>query len=148
VPWDQDHGWGDFGHIGTTEQRETASIWHPAIYGFKFLNRVMKVETFREVYRRALERALETCFTKEALYPRIDALARAIRPAVAAESDFRLKRFDTAVSSEWTPGPRDGAAEGPKAPVHQIKRFIENRIQSVRDQLDGKSEGARLTGFR
>ena len=30
----------------------------------------------------------------------------------------------------------------------KIKRFITNRIQSVRDQLDGKSEGKRVRGFR
>ncbi len=148
VPWDQDHSWGDFGHIGSCQQRETASIWSPSTYDFHFLNRVMKVEAFRAVYRQKLEHALETAFRKDVLYPKIDSLARVIRPAVAAESDFRLKRFDQAVSGEWLPGPRDGQAEGPDAPVHQIKRFIENRIVSVRAQLDGKSEGARMTGFR
>ena len=71
-----------------------------------------------------------------------------IRPAVAAESDFRVKRFDQAISNEWLPGPRDGNPEGPDAPVHQIKRFITNRIQSLRDQLDGKNQGHRMTGFR
>jgi len=148
VPWDQDHSWGDFGHIANTEQRENASIWKPATYDFRFLNRVMKVEAFRAIYQEKLEKALASSFTKEKLFAQIDALAAQIRPAVAAESEFRLKRFDQAVSSEWLPGPRDGEAEGPKAPVHQIKRFITNRIKSVRDQLDGKSEGMRLAGFR
>ncbi len=148
VPWDQDHSWGDFGHIGTNEQRETASIWEPAIYDFRFLKRVMKVEAFRAAYRSKLESALANSFSKEVLYPKIDDMAKRIRPAVAAESTFRVKRFDQAISDEWLPGPRDGAAEGPDAPVHQIKRFIINRIQSVRDQLDGKSEGHRLQGFR
>ncbi len=148
VPWDQDHAWGDFGHIGTTEQRENASIWHPCIYDFRFLDRVMKVEAFRQIYRGKLEGALSSSFSTAVLFPKIDLLAKRIRAAVAAESDFRLKRFDQAVSSELLPGSRDGEAEGPGAPVHQIKQFITNRVKSVRDQLDGKSEGARLTGFR
>jgi hypothetical protein len=74
----------------------------------------------------------------------IDELAAVIRPAVAAESDFRLKRFDLAVSTNWVSGPRDGAPEGPKAPVHQMKRFISNRVSSVRGQLDGTAQGVLL----
>jgi hypothetical protein len=149
ISWDQDHSWGEFGHIGTAVQREEASIWKPAVYDFRFLERALEAPAFREAYRRKLEEGLKTIFTKEKLYPEIDQLAAAIRPAVAAESDFRLKRFDQAVSSKWVPGDRDaGPAEGPRAPVHQIKRFIENRIASVRAQLDGKSEGRQMSNFR
>jgi DNA-directed RNA polymerase specialized sigma24 family protein len=145
IPWDQDHAWGEFGYVGTADQREHASIWHPQTYHFIFLERVMKVEAFRQVYRKTIENALANYFTKERLFPEIDRLAALIRPAVAAESDFRLKRFDQAISDQWLPGPREnGNAEGPKAPPHQIKRFVTNRIVSVREQLDGKSEGARL----
>jgi hypothetical protein len=148
VPWDQDHAWGDFGHVGTNEGREGASIWEPAIYDFRFLKRVMKAESFRAVYRAKLENALTNSFSKETLFAKVDDLAKRIRPAVAAESDFRLKRFDQAISNEWLPGPRDGNPEGPDAPVHQIKRFISNRIQSVRAQLDGRDKGHKISGFR
>ena len=94
-----------------------------------------------------IEEALATHFTVDRLYAQIDQLAAVIRPAVAAESDFRLDRFAKSVSSDWLPRPSDERkpAEGPDAPVHQIKRFIENRIVSVREQLEGRSEGARLT---
>jgi hypothetical protein len=119
IPWDQDHGWGEFGYVATADLRERASIWQPSSYNNRFLERVLKVEAFHNVYRRRLDRAL-------------------------AESDFRLKRFDLALSTNWIKGPRDGAPEGPKAPVHQIKRFITNRVKSVQDQLDGKAKGAIL----
>jgi hypothetical protein len=149
ISWDQDHSWGEFGYVGSAESREQASIWEPAVYEFQFLQRVMAVPAFREAYKAKLQRALETFFTKERLYPEIDRLAAAIRPAVAAESDFRLTRFDQSVSSEWLPGDRNsGPSEGPRAPVHQIKRFIENRINSVRDQLAGESDGVRLSRGR
>ncbi|HTG44749.1 MAG TPA: CotH kinase family protein [Verrucomicrobiae bacterium] len=147
IPWDQDHSWGDFGHIGTNEQRENASIWNPSTYDFQFLKRVMKVEAFRKIYRQKLENALNEFFTTEHLYPKIDELAHHLRPAVQAESDFRVARFDKAVSGTWLSGPRDGEAEGPKAPIHQIKRFIANRAKSVRDQLDSKAAGGKLKGF-
>lgn len=144
IPWDQDHAWGEFGYVATADLREQASIWQPSVYHNRFLERVLKVEAFRDIYRRRLDRAMREHFTVAALYSQIDRLAAIIRPAVAAESDFRLHRFDTAVSTNWLVGTRDGAAEGPKAPVHQLKRFITNRVQSVRDQLDGKAEGVVL----
>jgi hypothetical protein len=152
IPWDQDHGWGEFGYVGKAAQRENASIWEPWTYDNKFLKRVIKVEAFKKIYRRKLEDALAGPFAVERLNHEIDALAAVIRPAVAAESAFRLKRFDLAVSDKIADGPRDANggwqnAEGPKAPVHQLKRFVQARIESVRDQLDGKREGDHLRGF-
>lgn len=150
IPWDQDHGWGEFGYVGRAAERENASIWEPYTYDNKFLKRVLKVEAFKKIYRQKLEDALAGPFTIEHLYQEIDSLAAVIRPAVAAESDFRLKRFDLATSNKWVAGPRDGRgdnAEGPKAPAHQLKRFVQARVQSVRDQLDGKIEGDHLRGF-
>jgi spore coat protein H len=148
IPWDQDHGWGEFGHVGTAERRENASIWHPESYDNKFLKRVMKVKEFREIYRRKLEEGLAGPFSEEKLNREIDELAEIIRPAVAAESDFRLKRFEIAISTNWIAGPRNpqamNQAEGPRAPAHQMKRFIRARIQSVREQLDGKHDGDRI----
>lgn len=144
ISWDQDHSFGEFGYVGTAEKREQLSLWKPWLYDFKFLRRAMAAPEFRAAYEKVLREALERHFTRERMFARVDALAATIRPAVQAENPFRLRRFDQAVSSEWLPGPRDGAPEGPRAPVHQIKRFIENRIASVRDQLDGKSEGLEL----
>jgi hypothetical protein len=150
IPWDQDHGWGEFGYVGRAAERENASIWEPYTYDNKFLKRVLKVEAFKKVYRQKLEDALAGPFTIERLYHDIDSLAALIRPAVAAESDFRLKRFDLAISNKWVAGPRDArgeSAEGPKAPAHQLKRFVQARVQSIRDQLDGKIQGDHLRGF-
>ena len=144
IPWDQDHAWGEFGYVGTADLRERASIWQPSTYHNRFLERVLKVEAFRDIYRRRLDHGLKEHFTVAGLYAQIDRLAAILRPAVAAESDFRLHRFDVAVSTNWLNGSRDGAPEGPKAPIHQLKRFITNRVKSVRDQLDGKAEGAIL----
>src|SRR5205823_6094352 len=91
IPWDQDHAWGEFGYVDTADHREHANIWKPAAYRNKFLSRVMHVEAFKKVYRHKLEQALAGPFTVERLNREVDALAAAIRPAIAAESDFRLK---------------------------------------------------------
>lgn len=148
IPWDQDHAWGEFGYVANADRRERASIWQPAVYPFRFLDRVLQVAAFRAVYRQCLERALAGPFSAARLNAEIDRLAAALRPAVAAESAFRLRRFDQAVSDQWLAGPRDPSPgesrEGPKAPVHQLKRFIAGRVQSVRAQLDGKEPGEDL----
>jgi hypothetical protein len=152
IPWDQDVAWGAFAYLGTAEKRENASIWKPAAYDNRFLKRVMKVKAFRTIYRQKLEDALAGPFGVERLNREIDRIAAVIRPAIAAESKFRLERFETAISTNWVKGPRDGSRKddtvfGPGAPAHQMKRFIEARAKSVRDQLDGKSEGSMIAGF-
>ena len=148
IPWDQDHSWGEFGYVATADARERASIWQPSTYEDHFLDRVMKVEAFQAAYRRVLEHALSDLFTVERLSRQVDDLAAIIRPAIAAESDFRLRRFDLAIGTNWLSGPRDGIPEGPQAPVHQIKRFISNRVTSVRAQLDGTAQGVVLNRSR
>ena len=37
--------------------------------------------------------------------------------------------------------PANGNSQGADRPAHQLKRFIEKRAASVRQQLDGKSQG-------
>jgi spore coat protein CotH len=144
IPWDLDAAWGEFPFVGTPQTREQASIWHPWAGPNRFLERVITVEEFRRLYRARLEEMLATVFKAERLWARIDELAGAIREPVAAESDFRARRFELAVSRHWLPGNHDRQREGPRSPPHQLKRFIENRAKSVRDQLDGKSEGTIL----
>ncbi|MGV3772923.1 MAG: CotH kinase family protein [Verrucomicrobiales bacterium] len=145
IPWDQDHSWGEFGYTGTPEMRERASIWKPSSYENRFLDRVMAVEEFQVLYRKKIEYALQHYFIKERLFAQVDELTEQIRPAVEAENPFRLRRFDEAVSSTWKEGPRQNEhREGPESLVQPIKRFIENRIDSLRKQLDGKEDGVQL----
>ncbi len=146
ISWDQDHAWGEFPFVGNPEMREQASFLQPSGYNNRFLERVLKVEAFQDIYRKRIESALATYFNPEQLFPKIDRLAAIIRPAIAAESDFRLKRFDISISTNWIAGPRNNRMEGPKGPAHQLKRFIMNRTESLRDQLDGKSKGKILGG--
>lgn len=144
IPWDLDAAWGGFPFVGIPTTREQASIWHPWASRNRFLERVMAVPEFRRLYRARLEEMLATVFQPERLLRRVDALAAVLRGPIAAESDYRLRRFDQAVSGQWLPGDRDQARQGPRQPPHQIKRFIINRAASVRAQLDGVSEGVVL----
>ncbi|HTH48919.1 MAG TPA: CotH kinase family protein [Candidatus Limnocylindria bacterium] len=141
IPWDLDHSWGEFPHLGTADLREQASIWHPWIGQNHFLERLFAAPTFKVRYRAALEHLLATQFVPDRLKHRLDELAPLIRPAIAEWSTNRLSRFDIAVSSAYYDGPRDGDPESPNHPVWQLKRFFETRAANVRDQLDGKVEG-------
>lgn len=137
IPWDLDLSWGGFFLIGTPEGRERASLWHPWVGEHRFLERVLAVEEFRQLYRAQLEDLFTRLFVPSRLGERIDAVAQAIRSPIAAESEFRFAKFEQAVGTS----PATASAD---RPAHQLKRFIERRALSVREQLDGKSEGVIL----
>lgn len=147
IPWDLDHAWGGFPFIGTPDDRENASIWRPWVSRNRLLERLMPVERFREIYQKRLGEILEAVFVPERLARRIDEVAAVIRGPVAAESSYRLRRFDQSVSTNWIERPQL-AQDGPTGPVRQLKRFIVNRAQSVRDQLEGRSQGVKLADIQ
>jgi DNA-directed RNA polymerase specialized sigma24 family protein len=141
IPWDLDLAWGGFFLLGSLEERERASIWHPWVGRHLFMERVMAVEEFRRIYRARLDEFSRELFVPERLHRRIDELAAILRPPIAAESDFRLRKFEEAVTGQWSAQPPVFKGMGADRPAHQIKRFIVKRAISVRQQLDGKSTG-------
>jgi len=103
---------------------------------------VVAVEEFRTLYRARLEDSLAKLFVPSRLSQRIDEIARVIRSPIAAESSLRLQWFDIAVGDKSAAARSPtGGSKGPNRPVHQLKRFIEARAKSVREQLDGTSNG-------
>jgi DNA-directed RNA polymerase specialized sigma24 family protein len=140
IPWDLDSAWGYF-WLAEKEEFERASIWHPWVGENRFIERVMAVEEFRRIYRGHLEDFLTRVFVPERLHRRIDEMAAVIRDPVAAESVFRLDKFEQAVGlTPLHPTPGE-TKNGVNHPPHQLKPFIEGRARSVRRQLDGKSKG-------
>ena len=140
IPWDLDSAWGDF-WIGSKREMERASIWHPWVGKNRFIERVMGVEEFRELYRGHLEDFLARLFMPERLHRRVDEMAALIREPVAAESAFKLHKFEQSVGMKpiaLSPGENKF---GINRPAHDLKGFIERRARSVREQLDGKSKG-------
>ena len=140
IPWDLDLAWGGFFMLGTKQERERASIWHPWVGQNRFIERVMAVEEFRRLYRAHLEDFSTRLFLPGRLSRRIDEMAAVVRDPVAAESDFRLDKFEQAIGAKPLQ-PARGHPEGADRQSHELKRFIEQRAKSVRRQLDGKSKG-------
>jgi spore coat protein H len=148
VPWDLDHCWGEFPFVGTVQQRERASIWHPWVGENRFLERMLAVPKVRELYRRELTRVRDTLFVPDRLSQRLDELATIVRPFVTEESSRRLGRFAQEISDEGTGEMPNSPASGQQPGRFTLKRFFERRAASVSAQIEGRSEGAILTRRR
>jgi hypothetical protein len=61
----------------------------------------MAVEEFRRIYRSHLEDFLSRLYVPDRLHRRIDEIAAVIREPIAAQSAFRLDKFEQAVG--WKP---------------------------------------------
>jgi len=138
IPWDLDAAWGNF-WIGTKAEQQQSSIWRPWVGENRFLERMMAVEEFRRIYRAHLEDFLARLYEPERLNRRIDAIAAAIREPIAAESSYRLDKFDQAVGLKpVAPGKWWDVID---SPAYDLKQFIAGRARSVRSQLAGESQG-------
>jgi spore coat protein CotH len=148
IPWDLDHCWGEFPFVGTIEQREKASIWHPWLGENRFLERIMGVSQFRDRYRRELERVRNSLFVPERLERRLDELALVVKPFIAEESSRRLARFahETAEENEGQWAKSSESGQQPRG--FKLKRFFVERAASVSAQIEGRAEGVILTRRR
>ena len=143
IPWDLDSAWGRF-WIASKAEQEGSSIWHPWVGENRFIERVMAVEEFRRIYRAHLEDFLTRLFVPDRLHHRIDQLAALLREPVAAESAFRLNKFEQAVGLKPVKPSPGESPYGVNHPAHELKRFIGKRAESVRRQLEGKAKGMRV----
>jgi DNA-directed RNA polymerase specialized sigma24 family protein len=140
IPWDLDSAWGRF-WIASKREQEQASIWHPWIGENRFIERVMAIEEFRRIYRTHLEDFLARLYVPDRLHQRIDEIAAVIRDPIAAQSAFRLDKFEQAVGLKPLHPSRGERHYTFNRPAHELKRFINQRAASLRRQLDGKSKG-------
>ena len=141
IPWDLDAAWGNF-WVGTKAEQQNGSIWRPWVGENRFLERVMAVEEFRRIYRAHLEDFLARLYVPERLNQRIDAIAAAIREPIAAESPYRMNKFDQTVGLKpVAPGKWWGVLD---FPASDLKQYIAGRARSVRSQLAGESQGILL----
>jgi RNA polymerase sigma factor (sigma-70 family) len=140
IPWDLDGAWGNI-WVASRAEQEQASIWHPWIGENRFLERVMSVEEFRRIYCSHLEDFAARLYVPERLHRRIDEIAAVIRDPIAAQSALLLDKFEQEVG--WKPVHRSPGElrDSFNRPANDMKRFITQRAESVRRQLDGKSKG-------
>ena len=168
MPWDLDHSFGQFFLMGNQEQREKLSVHKPWTGdNNRFLERVFKVDAFKQLYHARLDEFSKTIFQPLRFHQQVDAIAAAIGPAVKEESEQRHARFAKVVAGEPV-GPEMGGFGGPPGggppgggppgsgpppgfppmqPAKPIKGFVSARAQSVIGQLAGQSQGAIIQPF-
>jgi len=153
MPWDLDHSFGQFPMIGTQEQREQLSIHHPWRGDIRFLERVYKVQAFRNLYLARLDEFSRTIFKPDRFHQQVDEIAAAIRPAVGEESEVKLRRLNRVAAGQSPDGPGIadavfGRGRGSLMQARKpIKAFVTARSQSILDQVSGKSQGQTLADF-
>ena len=145
APWDLDHSWGEFPLTGTLKQRIHASIHKPWIGKNFFVEKLFAIPSFKERYLQAIQDQLDKHFIPEQLNADIDHIASIIRPFVQKEPAPRPGKFEIAVNAKFVPQQDSDNPMDPNRPAHQIKRFINDRHESVRAQLAGEEEGVVIT---
>jgi hypothetical protein len=130
LPWDMDHSFGAFPLLGTPESRRDLSVDHPGGDDHTLIERVLRISAHKQTYHAYLNEYLNTIFAEEKLHRQVTEAAEFLRPMVTANGPTALDRFEKVV------------AETPRwDEPHAIKPFVHARRESVRSQLDGRSEG-------
>jgi hypothetical protein len=110
----------------------------------RFLEKVFRVKAFKDAYLAKMGEMNESIFQPARINPQVDQLAGIIRDSIKEESEERLTDLNNAVE-----GNRVTSSMGPgmNVPVNSIKPFVVARTKSVKDQLEGKSDGQRISQF-
>jgi hypothetical protein len=137
MPWDLDHSFGQFGLMGSQEQRENLSIHRPWRGENRFLNRVFKVEAFQKLYLARLDEFNKTIFKPERFHDQVDEIAAAIRPAVQEESQEKLERFDKVVAGEPVPPGGFGGGFGGPRPGGDAQRLARGDSDPPQARTEG-----------
>ena len=146
LPWDLDHAFGQFGLVGSQEQREQLDILHPWHNQVRLVERVYNVPAFRERYLEVMTELSETVFDPERIAAQVDEIAAAIRDDVARESENKLRRFDSVVAGRAVSPQGFGGGPGFGSATPPLRAFVETRADSVKAQLSGESDGLRISG--
>ena len=146
LPWDLDHGFGQFGMGGSQEVRENLSINHPwsdsGMGGNKlFLTRVFNMPKFKSIYLKHMKEFNETICQVDRICAQVDETAELIRDSVARESEQKLARFDTVVAGETLSG---GFGFG--GPPPDWGNNDRNRQQNDRNQGNNNDRGPQFGG--
>ena len=135
LPWDMDHSFGSFPLEGSPAMRRNMTIHQPGGDRNILIERVLKIEAYRETYDALFREYLGSLFEREKLLKRIRNQAKFLKPYIDKNEPERRLRFDRLTS--------ESPAEGGEQP---LPYFVRERVRSVESQLNGKSTGDRLLG--
>jgi hypothetical protein len=143
VPWDMNMAFGGF-RRGEVD----LSLYHASAPGmFPLADRVLSVPWLQERYRKIVLEMIETNFSRARMDGEMGRLDASILGAVALDPTTSTAQLQANLAADpplpRSPGPGSGGPgfgfrdhNGPP-----LRRFIDDRVDSVRKQLDGKSAG-------
>jgi hypothetical protein len=137
IPWDQDQSFGQFPR-GSQEQRENLSIHKPWTQENRFLEKLFRVDSFKGTYLARMREFSETLFKPAHISRQVNELANVIRDPIKEESPARLTDLNNSVEGKKV---TSSTGPGRDVQVNSIKAFTAARAKSVKEQLDGKTEG-------
>jgi spore coat protein CotH len=137
IPWDLNMAFGTFNSGLDRDGIINFYIDEPTSgpVAERALVRLLAVPSYLETYHGYLEELIEGPFSEEVMNARIDELAELIRPYVEADElkFYSTEEFETALSEDIGGDGQRGMGMTPMG----LKAFIAERIESVRQQLDG-----------
>jgi hypothetical protein len=145
APWDLDHSWGEFPLTGTLDQRIHASIHQPWIGDNFFVEKLFAISDFKERYLQEIQRQQTSIFLLKNL------MRTLITSPVSFVHSFKRslhpgpRSLTLPLRTEFVSQQDSGNPMDPNRPAHQIKRFINERRESVLAQLAGEEEGVVIT---
>jgi len=167
IPWDLNMSFGGF-PSGSPEQMMNLSIAHPHAGKHALIDRLLAVPEIKKAYLEQVRELTAQVFTMANVNAIIEKVKATVRPAIADESKFALEQFDKAMQEKMPDIAASGGAVGrepnsqmrpfgqrdpggPGGPMMgggtPLKPFIARRVESVRDQLAGKTEGYTPANF-
>lgn len=152
LAWDLNEAFGGFNPAGSLDEQVDLSLDHPFTRVNRLAERLMASPGIKERYHEIMRGLLATNFNAARLFPVVEAMAATIRPALANDPMVSLAQFEAALAAVNPPataswdnaggfGARRGGPGGRSRPRTPIKVFINHRVESVRLQLEGKSDG-------
>jgi spore coat protein H len=147
VPWDMNMAFGGF-HNGDSD----LSLYEPSSPGmFPLADRVLKTPALRDRYTQIVREMIHDNVNVPRLEAQMQQVAAAIHDAVAADPTASVSIFEANLSPDPSAGDDAdpsgrrglegfgfgfGGHSGPP-----LRQFVGDRVDSVRDQLDGKRAG-------
>ena len=142
LPWDLNSTFASHSSAGRPEQQFDLSVKQPFADGQRLLERLMKLESFREPYEAALKELVATHFSKTLIERDMAELRKAVEPVVTEDefSDLRqfMGNFEPVKAALREPADR-GRGGVIRKPF--LRDFVAKRHVSIAAQLAGEREG-------
>ena len=153
LPWDINEAFGTFTMHGHAEDLARWDIDRPWVGRHLLLERLFATEDFPQLYRAALAQLMQQAFTQQQLFDRIAEFEKVLSPHVA-KSDKIFWLDGSTLKHKPVPhieglqmgidGDPAGLNQAVRRKILSIKPFILKRIESIKAQLAGESDGKSL----